>query len=111
MISHCGLDCSACEAFIATKNNDDNKRQQVAEKWTIQYQTDISPDQINCTGCKSNGAKFFFCENICEIRKCNMKNGTANCAKCSEYKCDTLKDFIKLAPPVGDALERLRVGR
>lgn len=111
MISHCGLDCSACEAFIATQDNDDNKRQQVAEQWTIQYQTDISPNQINCTGCKSNGTKFFFTENVCEIRKCNIKNGTDNCAKCPDYKCETLKEFIKLAPAVGEALEKLRVDK
>ncbi|MCP3874001.1 MAG: DUF3795 domain-containing protein [Desulfobacteraceae bacterium] len=108
MISYCGTDCSTCEGYQATQENSDIKRKAVAEKWTIQYNTDIKSEQINCQGCKSDSAKFFFTENICEIRKCNIEKGTSNCAQCTEYKCDKLEKFIELAPLVGDALEALR---
>lgn len=33
-IAYCGLDCSTCEARIATINNDDNLRNEVAKKWS-----------------------------------------------------------------------------
>ena len=69
MIAYCGMDCSKCEGCLATQENSDIKRQKVAEQWTAQYNTDIKPGQINCSGCKSDGVKFFFTESICEIRE------------------------------------------
>ena len=34
MIAHCGLDCSKCDAYIATINNDDELRESVAKLWS-----------------------------------------------------------------------------
>ena len=108
MISYCGMDCSKCEGYLATQENNNDKRRDVAEKWTIEYNTEISPEQINCYGCKSKDEKFFFTENICEIRKCNIERSTTNCSECPDYKCEKLENFIGLAPGVGEALEALR---
>jgi len=107
MIAYCGLNCSKCEAYLATRENNDRKREETARKWSKMYGADIKADQINCGGCKSNGAKFFHCD-MCEIRRCSSAKGLENCAACESYICDTLAGFIKLAPEAGLALEKLR---
>ena len=108
MIAYCGMDCEKCECYLATEDNDDALRAEVAEKWSQQYNEDIKPEQINCTGCKSEGVKFYFTETGCPLRQCNIEKNTPHCAKCSQYRCETLDNFIAMAPPIGDALEKLR---
>ena len=35
MIACCGLDCSKCEAYLATQEDNDVKRAEVAKKWSV----------------------------------------------------------------------------
>ncbi len=107
MTAYCGMKCTKCECYQATKENDDTMRAKVAEKWSKNYNSDIKPSQINCTGCKAEGAKFYF-TGECPLRKCNIEKNTPHCAGCSEYRCETLDNFIAKAPAVGKALEKLR---
>ncbi len=107
MIAYCGLNCAKCDAYTATLKNDNDKRQKTAQTWSKMYNTQIQPEQINCDGCMSGGTKFFHCDQ-CEIRQCCISKDVANCAGCKDYICDTLAQFIKLAPQAGVALEGLR---
>ena len=109
MIACCGLDCSKYEGYLATQEDNDAKRAEVAKKWSVQYNTDIKTDHINCDGCRTEGKKFFYCSDMCEIRKCCMDKELENCAVCEMYICDNLKAFIALAPEAGSALEKLRI--
>ncbi|MFH0790045.1 MAG: DUF3795 domain-containing protein [Candidatus Omnitrophota bacterium] len=110
MMAYCGLDCSKCEAYLATQANDDNRRAEVAKEWSEHYKADIKPEQINCDGCSSGGKKFFYCSDICELRKCCLNRGIENCAVCDKYICDKLAEFVKIAPEAKEALERVRNG-
>lgn len=108
MIACCGLDCSKCEAYIATKTNDDNKRVEVARNWSTEFSADIKPEDINCYGCRSEGQKFSHC-NVCEIRKCCMEKEVANCAVCDMYTCNKLENFFKIAPDARTMLDKLHM--
>ena len=64
MIAYCGLNCSRCDARLATLENSDSKRETTARKWSRLYNAEILPEQIQCDGCKSDGVKFFHCNNL-----------------------------------------------
>jgi len=54
-IAVCGLDCASCEAYIATKRNDNELRAKVAKKWSKNFKhPNLKPEDINCLGCLSS---------------------------------------------------------
>ncbi len=108
MIGYCGLDCEQCEAFIATLNNDDAMRARVAEDWARRYSAPIKPEHINCTGCRSSGVKTYYCEQLCEVRKCATARSLNTCAPCSNYPCALLQPILEAAPQAKRTLEGLR---
>jgi hypothetical protein len=90
-IACCGLDCEKCEARLATINNDDTLRKKVAKEWSELNKVEITPQMINCTGCRIEGAKTPFCQSLCPIRKCVNSKGYETCGNCSEMEhCDKL---------------------
>ncbi len=98
-ISCCGLDCSKCEAYIATKNNDDKLRKETAEKWMKLYNSpEIKPESINCLGCRQDGVKLGHCAE-CKIRICVYEKGYETCGNCSEMeKCELVAQVHKHVP-------------
>ena len=111
MISCCGLDCSKCEAFLATQADDDAKRAEVAKQWSARYNADIKPEHINCDGCRSQGRMFFYCSDVCELRKCCQEKDLEHCAACDMYACDKLESFFEVAPEARRALDALRLAQ
>lgn len=108
MIGYCGLDCVQCEAFIATQNDDDELRAKVAEKWAKLNNAPIKPVHINCTGCRSAGVKTYYCDQMCEIRKCATGKLVASCADCADYPCSLLGDIFRSAPQAKATLDELK---
>jgi len=90
LIACCGLDCAVCEGRIATVTNDMKMKEKIAEQWKKDYNSpDITPDKINCTGCREEGAKISHCD-VCGIRKCVKDKSFDTCADCDELgSCET----------------------
>jgi hypothetical protein len=107
MIAYCGLDCSSCAAYLATREDSDERREETARAWSRMYGADIRPEQIRCNGCRSSGPWFFHCDH-CKIRSCASSRSVEHCAACGDYVCERLAGFLRLAPEAGEALERLR---
>jgi len=105
VIACCGLNCATCDARIATMADDNELRSQTAEKWKVQYNTNISLEMINCTGCREVGVKFEHCTQ-CEIRKCAISKNFQTCAECDKLEdCPALKNIHQYVP---DALGNLK---
>lgn len=91
LIAYCGLDCEKCEARTATLNNDNALREKVSKEWSELNGVEITPEMINCDGCRVDGVKTPFCNSLCPIRQCALGKGRATCGDCAELEsCKTL---------------------
>ena len=86
MIAFCGLDCEKCDAYLATIHNDDALREKTAKLWSELNHVPITPEMINCMGCRMDGVKTPYCESMCGIRKCVVGKGISTCGGCSELE-------------------------
>ena len=84
--AYCGLDCEVCEARRATINNDDELRVKVAREWSRLNKVLITPEMINCVGCRIEGVKTPYCDSLCPIRQCGMSKEYETCADCEEME-------------------------
>ena len=91
LIAHCGLDCEKCDARTATLNNDNTLREKVAKLWSEMNGVKITPEMINCEGCRVDGVKTPFCDSLCPIRQCALGKKHETCGDCSEMNgCQTV---------------------
>ena len=90
-IAYCGLDCETCEARLATANNDEALRREVAKKWSELNGVQITPEMINCNGCRIDGVKTPYCSSLCPIRQCALNRSAETCGDCGEAEtCEKL---------------------
>ena len=109
LIACCGLDCEKCDARTATLTNDDALRERTAALWSKLNGVTITPEMINCTGCRTEGAKTPFCDRLCPIRGCVREKGLDTCADCAQMDgCRTLGSIAENDPSVLENLKRLR---
>ena len=86
LIAYCGLDCEKCDAYIATKNNDQALREKTAKLWSELNNATILPEHINCEGCRVDGKKTVYCDSLCQIRQCALKKAVSTCGDCPEME-------------------------
>ena len=99
LIACCGLDCEKCDARIATITNDNALREKTAALWTKLNGVMITPEMINCTGCRMEGP----------IHNCVREKGLDTCADCPQMDgCQTLGRIAANNPSVLERLKHLR---
>lgn len=107
-IGCCGLDCEKCDARIATIKNDDSLREKVATLWTELNGVTITPEMINCTGCRIKGAKTPFCDKLCPVHNCVKEKKLETCAECPKMnECQILGCISTNSPFVLENLKQL----
>ena len=112
LIGCCGLDCEKCDARNATITNDNALRKKTAALWTKLNGVTITPDMINCSGCRTEGAKTPFCDKLCPVHNCVREKKLDTCADCEKMdKCSTLGDIIVNSPSVLNNLKQIRKAR
>ena len=93
LIAYCGLDCANCDARRATVSGDETLRVRTAQCWSELNHVPITPEMINCLGCRTVGPKTVYCESMCPIRQCARSRELETCGDCPEMECCS-----KLAP-------------
>ena len=95
MIAFCGLNCEKCDAYLATIHNDDALLEKTARLWSELNHAPITPEMINCMGCREDGVKTLYCESMCGIRKCALEKGVSTCGGCFELEsCGIVGDVL-----------------
>ena len=108
LIAICGLDCETCEARLATIRDDDELRGKVAKLWSELNHAEITPEMINCVGCRMDGVKTPYCESLCLIRQCALEKKLETCGGCSEM--DTCEKLGAITGNNAEALQNLNAG-
>lgn len=112
MIAYCGLNCTTCPIYLATREKNPKKQRREREQIVIAIKKYLGEEKrvediTDCDGCKAQGGRLYSgCRN-CRIRKCASEKGLENCAFCREYPCEKLSKFFDSEDKEGVAKKRL----
>ncbi|MBD3286167.1 DUF3795 domain-containing protein [candidate division WOR-3 bacterium] len=108
VIAYCGIKCIECDAYLATKNDDEAKKEEMAAE-ARERGMNITAADISCEGCKTNsGIQISYCGS-CEIRACAIEKRYSTCAQCREMEgCEKLTFIHKHNAEAKENLEELR---
>jgi hypothetical protein len=107
LIAYCGIVCSDCDAYVATKAGDEKKAMEMVKKASEMLGKEMTLDDLWCDGCPAEGRKCAYCHE-CAIRKCARAKGFASCAHCQDYRCEILSAFLANAGKAGETLDDIR---
>lgn len=104
IITKCGYRCDLCLAYQPNVKVKD-RRKELSDGWYNLYGFRIEPQDIICDGCVSCENPRLI-DNTCPVRPCVIKKGIGNCASCSEFICDKLKQRIVERKEIENKLNR-----
>ena len=71
----------------------------------VLYVQPITAEMINCTGCRIEGVKTYFCDSLCPIRQCALSRAVESCGNCIEM--NTCEKLEMVTGNNAEALDRL----
>ena len=107
MIAYCGLKCTSCPAYLATKAGDEKKAGETAELWTRLYNISVKVEDVWCDGCTAAGKKCAHCGE-CKMRACAIGKKVESCALCETFPCEEISGFMSMVPEARTTLERIK---
>lgn len=108
MAAFCGLNCSTCAIYMATRESDPAKRrikrEEIAAIIRAEYGKDYTAEQVtDCDGCRTNTGRLFSGCTECQVRECARARKVDSCAFCPDYACDKLRGLMLLEKHDTDA--------
>ena len=107
IIAKCGCNCSKCPTY---KENLKSKEDRIRCSWGWKRYLNISlsPEKLRlCDGCQISDEKRKVYYLNCTVRKCAIENNIENCAYCSLYPCNELKNLhVTFAPDFKEKVEK-----
>ena len=103
-LEYCGYSCPPdCPLYIATLENDTEKKKETYKDWKIKekYNIEFDPEQMFCYKCKSEGKPAGVVVQNGPVRKCVIEKEHECCIECDELtECkkelwQTYPDFHK----------------
>ncbi|MBW1852118.1 MAG: DUF3795 domain-containing protein [Deltaproteobacteria bacterium] len=85
MTAPCGLPCFECYFYLAQFD------QRMAE--TIASVFNVSPDEIQCKGCRAEDGKCVHHSMECRVYKCIEGTDMTTCAECKKFPCEYLHPY------------------
>jgi hypothetical protein len=104
MVAHCGLICTECGAWKATRTMDQAAAASVAAEWSAMFASQVKVADVWCDGCLVEGKKCAHCAE-CAIRACALQHQVRNCGHCDEYACDKVAGLFAMAPAAKAVLD------
>lgn len=89
LLAPCGLYCGVCAIYIAYRDNNPKFKQALLK---ISGPFAKKVEDIQCTGCLSDGIIFKFCE-TCPIKSCSKEKEIEGCHQCDEFPCEMIERF------------------
>ena len=85
MTAPCGLPCFECNFYLMRFDP------LMAE--TIADVLNVSPEQIQCKGCRAESGKCVHHTMECRVYKCIEKTDMQTCADCTDFPCEHLHPY------------------
>jgi hypothetical protein len=111
MIAVCGCNCSQCPTYKKNlKTFEDRKR--CSWGWEEYLNIRLSPEKLRlCDGCPIPDSQRNVYYLNCIVRKCALTNRIKNCAYCSSYPCEEVKNLhVTFAEDIRDKIAA-KIGR
>ncbi len=91
MRAPCGIDCSACDIYIAA--HDPAAAERLAQVWRDRGSVNAKAEWFRCQGCRGDRS-LCWCDD-CGLYACAVQEkGLDLCSQCDEFPCQKYTDWI-----------------